>query len=301
MSRALFALLLVIAGCSRPHDPSPPANPRGGAAAPTAPTEPRAAPAERSVSPPQEASFRTDDGVTIHGTLYPAADRSAPAVILVHQLGSSRGEWAAVIEALREEPTLTVFAIDLRGHGESTEGPDGAISYGGFDTAAWAALEQDVRGAIRHLRSEESWLLPSRVALVGSSIGATAVIRTAARDPNLDVIAVLSPGRAYHGVDAILAATELGPRAFLALASREELDCVETAEALARITSGRTELYDGAAHGVAMLDGHEERTALLVSFLRDALARPRVEPAAAEEAPAPDDPPASPAGGEATH
>lgn len=295
MSRLALVLLLGLASCSRQAPPQPPTAPHPAAPEPSEATAPVPAPEPAPLPPPVEMSFRTVDGVTIHGTLYPAPERTAPAVVLVHQLGSSRAEWAGLIEALRAEPPISVLAIDLRGHGESTEGPNGALSYGSFDTAAWEALEHDVRGAVAHLRSEESMLLPSRVALVGSSIGATAVIRTAAQDPRLDVLAVLSPGRAYHGVDAILAAVDMGPRSFLALASRGELDCVETSEALARITGGRAELYDGQAHGVAMLAEHDERTALLATFVRDSLAAPRPTP------PVDDAPAEGGATGEAAH
>jgi hypothetical protein len=66
----------------------------------------------------------------------------------------------------------------------------------------------------------------------------------------------------------------MGPRAFLGIASREETDSVETAEALGRITGGRTELVDGRAHGVAMLAEHTDLTRHLVSFLRESLAAP---------------------------
>ena len=247
------------------------------AAQPPAPDERPSEAAPVALAEPREVAFETLDHVTIAATFYPGASPEAPAVVLVHQLGSSRAEWAAVIDALREGPALAVLAIDMRGHGASTQRGGAAISYGDFDADAWARTSDDVSAAVQWLRSPEtSGVRPSRIALVGASIGATAVVRAAAEDRSLDVIATLSPGRAYRGVDSILVAVHMGPRAFLGVASREETDCAETAEALARITGGRTEIVDGRAHGVAMLGEHTDLTGHVVSFLRESLAAPPV-------------------------
>ncbi len=246
---------------------------------PTERQEPEAAPLPAS----RDVEIETIDHVLIGATLYPAPDANAPAVVLVHELGATRAQWAMVIEALRVAPALTVLAIDLRGHGASTQRLAGsAVSYGDFDAEAWSATANDVVAAVEWLRSPDGPVHPSRVAVVGSSIGATAVVRAAANDRTLDVIATLSPGRAYRGVDSILVAVDLGPRAYLGVASREETDSVETAEALARITHGRTEFVDGSAHGLAMLGEHGDITEHLVSFLRESFAAPAaVAPVAA--------------------
>jgi len=107
--------------------------------------------------------------------------------------------------------SLTVLAFDLRGHGESNRSEGGEVSYGGFDTEAWAATSHDVEAAVAYLRSPVAPVQPARIALVGSSIGSTAVVRAAALDPSLDVLVLLSPGRAYRGVDGILPAVPMGP------------------------------------------------------------------------------------------
>jgi pimeloyl-ACP methyl ester carboxylesterase len=278
-----FVVLFACGACERrAPESSEPSRPT-----PSAPTERTSEPAAQRASTPAlptpvEVSFPAQDRFVVHGTLYPAADPAAGAVVLVHQLGSSRGEWSGVVEALREAPALTVLAIDLRGHGESNADAEGhAISYGDFDTAGWSATQGDVTAAVDYLRSSEAPVHPRRIALVGSSLGATAVVRAAAEDRSLDVIATLSPGRAYRGVDSILVAVNMGERSFLALAAREETDSVETAEALARITGGRTELIDGHAHGVALLSESPELLGILTRFLRESLERPMSDAARA--------------------
>ena len=72
----------------------------------------------------QDVTFRTDDGVTIGGTLYLPA-RPGPAVILVHVLSRSREDWRPVASRLADAG-FVALAIDLRGHGASGPLPEGA-------------------------------------------------------------------------------------------------------------------------------------------------------------------------------
>jgi pimeloyl-ACP methyl ester carboxylesterase len=229
----------------------------------------------------RDVDIPTEDGFTLRGTLHPGATPDAPAVVLVHQVGSARAEWATLVRALREEPALTVLTFDLRGHGESTRGPRGEVSFGGFDTDAWSATSADVAAAVGYLGSPACPVHPRRIGLVGASIGATAAIRSAVGDRNLDPIVLLSPGRAYRGVDGILVATDLGPRSVLAVSARDEADSVETGAALARITHGRARVVDGAAHGVALFAADETLLEAVTSFVREGLARPPGTPAEA--------------------
>lgn len=283
---------LALAACER-RAASPPAEPPTARTAERSAAEPGTAREAPPVpSAPVEVEIPTEDGIVVHGTLYPGASREAPAVILVHQLGSTRAEWAPLVEALRAPPALTVLAIDLRGHGASTQGPRGDISYGAFDTDAWALTSIDVITAAFYLQNGPAPVRPSRVAAVGSSIGATAVVRAGVNVASLDPLVLLSPGRAYHGVDGILPALDLGARLVLAVSARDEVDSTETAAALARITHGRAEVVDGGAHGVALFAARETLVEELATFLREGLARapgpaPSVPAAEGAEAPTP--------------
>lgn len=246
----------------------------GGGVAPArepAPAVAPAAPAE-TLPEPREVRMTTSDGVSIAGTLQPAASPDAPLVILVHQLGSSRAEWAPLLERLHARPALATLAIDLRGHGESTEGAGGAaLSWRDLDDAQWAATAEDVLAARRFVGSADSGVTPARVAVVGSSIGSSAAIAAAAQSEDIHVVAALSPGRAYRGFDAITPSTRLGERPFLAIVAREEADATETAQAMARITGGEAVLTDGSAHGVAMLAEQPGLLDRLETFVRVSL------------------------------
>jgi pimeloyl-ACP methyl ester carboxylesterase len=250
-----------------------------------APEDP--APPVETLPPSRTVSFVTEDGVHIVGTLQPAAHADAPAVVLVHQLGSDRSEWAPLLERLQAQPSLTTLAIDLRGHGASTEGPSGALEWHAFDTDAWTATRLDVRAAVAFLRSADSGVSPSRFGAIGSSIGSSAVVAAAAEEPALSAIVALSPGRAYHGFDAITPAIGLGDRAILAIVSREETDGVDTAQAFGRIGHNPAVVVDGSAHGVALFTLDPTTLDRVDAFLREHLSAETT----AVEAPIEDVPP----------
>lgn len=286
---AMLAALFSLSACERRVE-SPTPRPQTA----QSPTDRRVAaePTHQAPSPPVDVDLATEDGITLRGTLYPGATPDAPAVILAHQLGSTRAEWAPLVEALREPPALTVLALDLRGHGASTRGPRGEISYATFDSDAWALTSIDVITAALYLQNGPAPVRPRRIAAVGSSIGATAVLRAAVNVPALDPLVLLSPGRAYHGVDGILPALDLGSRSLLAVSAREELDSTDTAAALARITHGRVQVVDGSGHGVALFGARATLVDEIATFLREGLARepgrePPVSAPEADEAPIP--------------
>ncbi|UJR80333.1 alpha/beta hydrolase [Sandaracinus amylolyticus] len=247
--------------------------PRPEAPAPPTPREPEP---EAPSPEPREVRFTTSDGVTITGTLRAAAAPDAPLVILVHQLGSDRSEWAPLIERLERTPRVATLAIDLRGHGASTEREGGAaLSWRDFDNDAWAHTADDVVAAIEFVRSDASGVRPSRIGLVGSSIGSTAVIAANARSEGIGPVIAISPGRAYRGFDAITPGLELSGHDFLAVVAREEPDSVETASAMGRITSTEPVIVEGSAHGVALLRDHADVLDRVEAVLRRALGAER--------------------------
>ncbi len=189
-TNALVALLLLAAsGCSTRS--------RSRADAGTVERRGRAAPVEVQLPP-------SDDGWRCVATLTPGDDPTV-GVVLVHQLGSTRREWAPLVERLQRGRAVTTLAVDLRGHGASTLGPRNehvAWTSFGTDTRRWRDASLDVLAAVQYLRTSGA----TRVVVVGSSFGATASLLAATAQPPerapIDALAMLSPGEAYRGVDA---------------------------------------------------------------------------------------------------
>jgi len=67
-----------------------------------------------------EVRVERPDGASLKGTWTLAGNGKQPAVLLLHQAGSSRSEFDFLLPDLHARGWHTL-AIDLRGHGESTK------------------------------------------------------------------------------------------------------------------------------------------------------------------------------------
>ncbi len=125
---------------------------------------------------------RAEDGATLRGTWrLPAGPGPFPAVLCVHGLTLDRTLFEAPAAAL-ESRGLASLRLDLRGHG----GSGGRLEEQGFrgqcaDVSAAFAAMAALEGAD-----------PSRLGLLGFSMGAAAAVR-AARDLPVRALALWSP------------------------------------------------------------------------------------------------------------
>lgn len=172
MGRTLVALTLVVLvgmGVSAQEVAPPPIAP------PTVtPTDPNA---------PRPVELVASDGLTLRGAYF-APHANAPAVLLLHQLYTTRHSWDSLTLAFNSAG-YNVLAVDLRGYGQTR----GAINWtqAQDDTTRWAAWLSQQPGV-------------QSVALVGSSMGSSLAINgCAAFDPCRGAVAI-SPGLTYFGV-----------------------------------------------------------------------------------------------------
>lgn len=125
------------------------------------------------------ATIRTTDGVVLHARWWEPPRPRGTAVVLAHGFTGSKDDPAleAVAEALRGEGHH-VLAYDARGH----HGSGGLCTLGDLE-------RHDVAAAVAMARERAD-----RVVTIGASMGAIAVLRHAAADPDLaGVVSVSSP------------------------------------------------------------------------------------------------------------
>ena len=119
--------------------------------------------------------------VSLSGWYVPGQD-SSPHLIFVHGIGSVRsGDNAVELAARMVDLGYNVLLFDLRGHGSS--GGD-KVSGGFFE-------KLDVLGAFDYL--VERGVDPSRIGLMGFSMGAATSIMAAAEEPRITAVAADSP------------------------------------------------------------------------------------------------------------
>ncbi|MEK7383012.1 MAG: alpha/beta fold hydrolase [Elusimicrobiota bacterium] len=146
---------------------------------------------------PAKVEFKTPDGWTISADYRPPRRRGM-VMILAHGVASSKGEWSRFADGLAAKGVGSL-AVDLRGHGESTKGPNGERDFKDFDaTGEWVKAALDLRAAAAWL--EARGVKPSRVAFGGASIGAHLASQVSAARSATPCLLLLSPGPDYRGV-----------------------------------------------------------------------------------------------------
>jgi dienelactone hydrolase len=212
----------------------------------------------------QDVSFRTDDGVTIAGTLY-LPGRPGPGIVLVHALSRSREDWSAVASRLADAG-FVALTIDLRGHGASGPLPEGT------DLQDLTKMMADVKAARAFLASRRE-AVPGRVGFAGASIGANLSILFAAGDPTVHSLALLSPGIDYRGLRPEAALKKYGERTAMLVASQEDNYAANSARQLAGSGPGNRDLrlLNGAGHGTNMLLRQPDLVGAVVDWFRRTL------------------------------
>lgn len=229
-------------------------------AEPAEPGEPTAPPAE--LPAPERVSIPTEDG-ELAADLALGRDDGA-TVVLFHQLGADRAEWTSLSDGLRRAGH-TVLRVDLRGHGESPGGPDG---WRAFDAEDWAEVAADGEAVVEWARLRSD--LPPHWVFGGSSIGSSVAIRAAGAE-EVEAVFALSPGRAYHGIDAMTPiAAYPAAKPLLLIASRGDVAAAETARSMAQVAaSGSVRLVEGDGHGLAMFADQPGLTSVIETFVAE--------------------------------
>ena len=197
------------------------------------------------------------DRLTLVGTFQSTGDTSPhPTVLLLHMLGSNREVWVEFAATLNENGYNTL-AVDMRGHGET-----------GGDRE-WSLAADDLILVWQYL-AERPDVDETRIAIIGGSIGANMALLTGANLPQINTVALLSPGLDYRGVETAPAMAAYGDRPVLIIASTEDTYSANSSRDLATQALNENSflhLYSGAGHGTNMFGRAEDLTQRLLDWL----------------------------------
>jgi dienelactone hydrolase len=212
-------------------------------------------------------TLRTEDGVSIAGTLYEASTRPAPAVILLHMLTRSREDWQAFADRLADAG-ITALAIDFRGHGQSSRGPAGPDGEPDL-----ARMTLDVQAARAFLASHPDLVKVSHIGIAGASIGANIAVLEAANDPAIRSLALLSPGLNYRALRAEPSMQKYSPRPVLFVAATNDPYATRSVKQLSMLGTGMREIktLENAGHGTTMLVRYPDLARVLVDWFQRTL------------------------------
>jgi len=188
------------------------------------------------------------DGVRIAGQLYTPDRTSPPGIILVHRLGSRGESWAPFARRARQAGYLAL-AVDLRGHGASTAGPNTTLDYRRFGEADWRAALQDLEAARDALLAAGAD--PDNLFIAGEALGASLALQYAIAQDDIQGAILVSPGLDYKGFDLADLVIQFEERPTLLISSEGDALAATTVATLERVAAGHLEVhaYGGAAHG----------------------------------------------------
>jgi pimeloyl-ACP methyl ester carboxylesterase len=242
-SRGAWLLLvaLVLAAACGPTGPDQDA--AGQAPTTSASTPPTTAaaiakPCLQGATSAEPIHFTTSAGAALVGVLLGGG---RTGLVLGHQVGSDLCEWLPQAQAFAEQG-YRVLAFDFEGYGDSQpgSGPD-------------ARVDVDVAAAAEQLRRRGA----SRIILIGSSMGGTAVLSAASRiRPPVAGVVSLSGPASFQGMDAGAAVSRLRVPV-LFVAGADDHPFIEDARAMYRATSARDKrllVIAGGGHGTSMLE-----------------------------------------------
>jgi len=222
-----------------------------------------------------ELALTSADGFALKGTLtLPAVKGKVPVVILAHQFRANREGWAPLAERLATRGIGTL-ALDLRGHGASTQkaGVDVKV------TSDWAAsakavgfdqIPADLIQAAAWLRKQPG-VDGRRIGLAGSSVGAFAVLLAAPEVQPVAVLGLSPAGTSAFGEGArekLSASLRRNRASVLVLASSDDKDAAANAQALKDLPGVAVLLKDGEEHGFAYF---KDRADLMAVFFGEYL------------------------------
>ena len=234
----------------------------------------------------REVTLKTPDGFTLKGTLTvpPGPGRHA-AVILAHQFRSDRGGWAPLTEKLLGQGIATL-ALDLRGHGLSTD-RNGEVVAVGEDFLASAKkvgfdhIPQDLEQAAAWLRKQPG-IDGRRLGLAGSSVGALSALLAAPKVHAVAVLALSPAGNAAFGEGTeghLKGAVSRARAAVFTLASEEDLEAWQNSKSLTGLPGVYAKGVPGKAHGFDFFAPHGDTMAVFLGeyLRRHAPVRPKAE------------------------
>lgn len=198
-----------------------------------------------AAAPVKTVHFKSDDGWTLAAS-YAAATKAKPTAILVHGVAAGRGEYDAFASSLQARGWGTL-ALDLRGHGDSTQSRSGLRDFTDFDkTGEWGKGVFDILAAAQFL--EKQGVKEGQVVLIGASIGANLCAQVFTALPHARLLVMLSPGADYRGVKL----PRLDGTRAVAAVSPGDTYAYATVKAMEKELPGLTVLTASGGHGAQM-------------------------------------------------
>jgi pimeloyl-ACP methyl ester carboxylesterase len=216
-----------------------------------------------------EVSFKTPGGINIVGDFVDAG--GTKVVILLHQWQRDASTWRPYLKAFKAAG-VSALAIDAQGNGRSERQGNQRIA------PDWD-LTMDIQGAVDYLQGKvivrsggqavarNASRKAISIGICGASYGANNALIYAAAHPDINVIALLSPGEDYHGLMIADAASQYKGVAYM-MTSEGDAGQKSGPKTVREALGDRVTVveFKGDKHGTTILDAHPGEAQKLAAF-----------------------------------
>lgn len=215
--------------------------------------------------------IKTKDGVNIAAEYFTAKNgrfsKTAGAAILVHMMPATKESWNNFIAELNKNG-FDALTIDLRGHGESEEGP---YEYLLFPPSKHQKSIFDIEAAADFIKSKG--FTPKKIVFIGASIGANLSLQFIGKNSEFKKAVLLSPGLDYHGIITEPSAKKLqaGQKVLFVSAIDDNANSAQTRKLFDETSdkaAKKMEIYKTGGHGTDIFFRHPELKDLIIDFIK---------------------------------
>ncbi|VVB55663.1 2-succinyl-6-hydroxy-2,4-cyclohexadiene-1-carboxylate synthase [uncultured archaeon] len=188
----------------------------------------------------EEITFITEDGVKISGNYFKPKKEHAPVFLLLHMMPATKESWTEFATRLQEKG-FAALAIDLRGHGSSTDKNGSKLDYKEFKDHEHRESMKDIAAAKEFLKGQANVDI-SGMAIAGASIGANLALWQASIDKDVSLLILLSPGLNYRGIQAAQLAPHYSGPVYILASEMDATNAAQSSRELFKIFPGDKEL-----------------------------------------------------------
>lgn len=237
-----------------------------------------------------EMNLTTRDGFVLSGTLkVPEGRRKHPAVILVHPFLSDRKGWDPLVEKLNARG-LATLAVDLRGHGSSTQQGGDSVTVASTYLMASVAMGYDQIPS--DLAMAATWLRKQKgidgrhLGLAGANEGAFAALLASDVIKPKATLALSPAGADNFGAGArnrMAAAATRAHATLMAFVASGDQEAEGNLAPLRPIFGANIRSFEGNQRGFDYLEGHGD---VMAVFFAEYLLHPHTGRAVEKAKPA---------------
>lgn len=210
----------------------------------------------------------TKDGIKIAVDLY-QVENPVGWFVLTHMMPATKESFRKFAEEFQKNGYESI-AVDLRGHGESDNGPDGFLY---FSDSEHQKSILDLEAGIDYLVKNRK-AASDKIIFVGASIGANLSLQYISEHSELKAAILLSAGLNYRGIktEPMVKNLQAGQKVFF-VSAKDDGDNAEENQKFYGLTPAivikKIKIYETGGHGTDILKNQPELINLIADFVND--------------------------------